>query len=135
MNSLATQVKDVEWRMVGYDDPREVLTPSETERLSGRAHPYLERTAEGGRFKAVVASFSLRSSHYATMAVREATKTSSARDVQGALSVQHDAEKEEESNGDEGLKRSLPEVQGEGDDSAKRAKLEEAVEGEKKQCD
>ncbi len=86
---LSRQVKDLEWRVVRYDDPREVLTASEVERhrqgedgAAAAAAAVGEREGVEGRFFGVVVAFTVGPSQYATMVVREATKTSTARDVQ-----------------------------------------------------
>ena len=96
---IVGRAKDLEWKVLKYDDPRETLTPSEVDKLAGEDGEAMKRFRQiesrtEGRYSAVAVSFSLSPSCYATMAVREMTKTSSARDVQGALSRRHEEESE-----------------------------------------
>jgi tRNA pseudouridine13 synthase len=58
--------------MLSYNDQTIPLIPTDRDRLEGKL---LAGSIEGGKLAAVCLEFSLPSSCYATMALREATKT------------------------------------------------------------
>ncbi|XP_051548690.1 pseudouridylate synthase 7 homolog isoform X1 [Myxocyprinus asiaticus] len=62
---------DVSWELIQYDDPRVTLVHTDVEKLESRAAPvYLKE----GKYRALKMEFSLPSSTYATMAIREVLK-------------------------------------------------------------
>lgn len=71
---------------MNYNDENDTLIRSDIEELNGAAQP---KSIEGGKQKALVLEFSLPSSSYATMALREIMKcdTSVANQVQLQKSI------------------------------------------------
>ncbi|XP_055049203.1 pseudouridylate synthase 7 homolog isoform X2 [Misgurnus anguillicaudatus] len=62
---------DVSWELIDYDDPRVSLVHTDVEKLENRPAPvYLKE----GKYRALKMEFSLPSSTYATMAIREVLK-------------------------------------------------------------
>ncbi|XP_051545325.1 pseudouridylate synthase 7 homolog isoform X2 [Myxocyprinus asiaticus] len=62
---------DVSWELIQYDDPRVPLVHTDVEKLENQAAPvYLTE----GKYRALKMEFSLPSSTYATMAIREVLK-------------------------------------------------------------
>ncbi|KAK7116889.1 hypothetical protein R3I94_023281 [Phoxinus phoxinus] len=68
---LLIRPSDVSWELIQYDDPRVPLVLSDVEKLENTPAPvYLKE----GKYRALKMEFSLPSSTYATMAVREVLK-------------------------------------------------------------
>ncbi|XP_077056291.1 pseudouridylate synthase 7 homolog isoform X3 [Siphateles boraxobius] len=68
---LLTRPSDVSWELIQYNDPRVPLVLSDVEKLENTPAPvYLKE----GKYRALKMEFSLPSSTYATMAVREVLK-------------------------------------------------------------
>ncbi|XP_057182923.1 pseudouridylate synthase 7 homolog isoform X1 [Triplophysa rosa] len=63
--------RDVRWELIHYDDPRVPLVHTDVEKLENRPAPvYLKE----GKYRVLKMEFSLPSSTYATMAIREVLK-------------------------------------------------------------
>ncbi|XP_073688208.1 pseudouridylate synthase 7 homolog isoform X2 [Garra rufa] len=68
---ILTRPRDVSWELIQYDDPRVPLVHTDVEKLENAPAPvYLKE----GKYRALKMEFSLPSSTYATMAVREVLK-------------------------------------------------------------
>ncbi|XP_067292574.1 pseudouridylate synthase 7 homolog isoform X1 [Pseudorasbora parva] len=68
---LLTRPSDVSWELIQYEDPRVPLVQTDVEKLENTPAPvYLKE----GKYRALKMEFSLPSSTYATMAVREVLK-------------------------------------------------------------
>ncbi|XP_016431392.1 pseudouridylate synthase 7 homolog [Sinocyclocheilus rhinocerous] len=68
---ILTRPSDVSWELIQYDDPRVPLVHTDVEKLENAPAPvYLKE----GQYRALKMEFSLPSSTYATMAVREVLK-------------------------------------------------------------
>ncbi|XP_051771673.1 pseudouridylate synthase 7 homolog [Ctenopharyngodon idella] len=68
---VLTRPSDVSWELIQYDDPRVPLVHTDVEKLENAPAPvYLTE----GKYRALKMEFSLPSSTYATMAVREVLK-------------------------------------------------------------
>nr|CAB3265321.1 pseudouridylate synthase 7 homolog [Phallusia mammillata] len=78
----------VEWSVVRYDDLEQPLLVSDIERMEGITEP----EGKEGHFRALRIKFSLKTSCYATMALREVLKQDMTTTDQIALSDQHKAE-------------------------------------------
>lgn len=63
--------KDVSWELINYDDPRIPLVHTDLEKLENKPAPVFLKE---GRYRALKMEFSLPSSTYATMAIREVLK-------------------------------------------------------------
>ncbi|KAG9490009.1 hypothetical protein GDO78_005754 [Eleutherodactylus coqui] len=63
--------QDVSWEVVAYDDPKIPLVRSDVEKLDGKPLPVFNTE---GKYRALKMEFSLPSSTYATMAIREVLK-------------------------------------------------------------
>ncbi|XP_031640468.1 pseudouridylate synthase 7 homolog [Contarinia nasturtii] len=72
---------DLNWYFMNYDTETDVLIQSDVEKIRGEAEP---KSMENGKQKALILTFTLPSSSYATMALREIMKcdTSVANQVQ-----------------------------------------------------
>ncbi|XP_073475749.1 pseudouridylate synthase 7 homolog isoform X2 [Aquarana catesbeiana] len=68
---LLIRPQDVSWEIVAYDDTRIPLVGTDLEKLEGKPLPVFN---EDGKYKALKMEFSLPSSTYATMAIREVLK-------------------------------------------------------------
>ncbi|KAH1013909.1 hypothetical protein HUJ04_002830 [Dendroctonus ponderosae] len=79
---IVQHVKDLEWKILCYNDPTDNLIRSDLEELSGVKEP--ETIAEG-QYKAIVLSFSLPSACYATMVLREILKCNTSTSSQAGL--------------------------------------------------
>ncbi|KAK7891407.1 hypothetical protein WMY93_023370 [Mugilogobius chulae] len=62
---------DVSWQVIQYDDPRVPLVHTDVEKLENKAAPVFNTE---GKYRALRMEFSLPSSTYATMAIREVLK-------------------------------------------------------------
>lgn len=83
---IISKPTDVGWKSMRYSDPNENLVLSDLERVQGREDI---KSEDDGEFKAVVIDFSLRSSEYATVALREVMKVDTGRDSQSQLTQSH----------------------------------------------
>uniref|UniRef100_A0A3B3RZU0 Pseudouridylate synthase 7 homolog n=2 Tax=Paramormyrops kingsleyae TaxID=1676925 RepID=A0A3B3RZU0_9TELE len=63
--------RDVSWEVIHYDDPRIPLVHTDVEKLEGKPPPVFPKE---GKYRALRMEFSLPSSTYATMAIREVLK-------------------------------------------------------------
>ncbi|XP_061109078.1 pseudouridylate synthase 7 homolog [Conger conger] len=63
--------KDVSWEVINYDDPRISLVHTDLEKLENKPPPVFPKE---GQYRALRMEFSLPSSTYATMAIREVLK-------------------------------------------------------------
>ena len=79
----------VTWRLLHYSDTNADLIPSDLDRLRGLPPPADE---PGAPFRALVLQFTLTSSSYATMALREITGTDSGLAAQMELNAAYSAE-------------------------------------------
>lgn len=77
---------DLNWYFMNYNDECDTLIRSDIEKLNGETEPI---SIENGKQKALILEFSLPSSSYATMALREILKcdTSVANQVQLQKSI------------------------------------------------
>lgn len=84
---ILNQVNDFSYKILRYNDPHATLIRSDIEELEGYTEPDQDPT---GTYKGIVVEFSLTSSSYATMALREILKidTSSATQAQLNLKVE-----------------------------------------------
>nr|XP_018897314.1 PREDICTED: pseudouridylate synthase 7 homolog isoform X1 [Bemisia tabaci] len=76
--------KDVSWSIMKYNDVNENLILSDLEELKGLPKP---KSEEGGSFKAITVKMCLPSSSYATMLLREITKSSTSTSHQASLTA------------------------------------------------
>lgn len=80
---LVIRPRDVTWQLVRYDTLTTPLTTTDLERLQGTANT--AEVASTGQYKALRLEFTLPSSCYATMCLRELTKQSTTIDFQKSL--------------------------------------------------
>ena len=71
---------DVTWSLVGHDDPIQDLIPSDKEALENKVGAGGTGDNEQGKYKSLILKFSLPSSSYATMALREVMKVGTDRE-------------------------------------------------------
>lgn len=76
-------------QLIRYDDPHIPLTYTDRNRLEGKPKPTI---ATSGRWLAVRVKFTLTSSTYATMCIREMTKQDSSVGYQCILAAQSHSE-------------------------------------------
>lgn len=69
--NILMSVNDLSWKTLNYKEQNDNLILSDFEQLKGQQEPV---NVEGGKFKALVMEFSLCSSSYATMVIREIMK-------------------------------------------------------------
>ncbi|KAK9869840.1 hypothetical protein WA026_003566 [Henosepilachna vigintioctopunctata] len=79
---ICSQVQDIEWNIMKYNDPMKSLVLSDFDKLRKFEEP---QNISDGRFKAVILEFSLDSSSYATMVLRELMKTDTSPSAQVKL--------------------------------------------------
>ena len=82
--NIVVRPRDVEWRLVNYDDCLTDLIPSAKEKLNKSS---VDNIKSDGKLKALILSFSLSSSCYATMALREIMKVETDRASLAARSI------------------------------------------------
>lgn len=68
---IVKKIKDLTWKTVNYSDPKKDLILSDTDVLLNEVDQESEIGDPSGEYKALILSFSLDSSTYATMAFRE----------------------------------------------------------------
>merc|ERR1719367_659953 len=88
--------EDLKYRMIQYSDPNQNLTLSDLDVLKQKEA--IQSTPDGN-YNALVLEMSLRSSMYATMAIREFTRMDTGKTYQTKLTNQH--QKEETDNKEE----------------------------------
>lgn len=76
--------KDLTWSVVRYTDPDVPLAQSDEDELLGVEPPILD---ENGKFVALQIQFELGTAAYATMALREITKTETSAAYQSTLTM------------------------------------------------
>nr|XP_023019987.1 pseudouridylate synthase 7 homolog isoform X1 [Leptinotarsa decemlineata] len=84
------RAKDLSWKIMKYDDPTEDLIRSDFQELQGKPEPV---SIEGGKYKALVLEFSLNSSSYATMVLREFLKCETSSFAHSQMNDYHEEKK------------------------------------------
>ncbi|KAG0057689.1 multisubstrate pseudouridine synthase 7 [Gryganskiella cystojenkinii] len=82
---ILSKPENVEWEILKYDDADIPLTLTDVERMDGKTKP--EKVGESGKYTALVLSLTLRSSQYATMAIREVCKQDTSAAFQSTLNT------------------------------------------------
>ncbi|XP_034945615.1 uncharacterized protein Pus7 [Chelonus insularis] len=85
--------EDLSWRVMHYKDLRDDLIPSDINELRGNPVP---KDCPDGKYKALILEMSLKSSCYATMALREVLKHDTSAKIQAAQSAAYHAQDEAE---------------------------------------
>lgn len=80
---VVSAVKDLAWEQLLYDDKTAQLTVSDLERVRGT----VPAMPQGERFRALRLEFSLKSSQYATMVLREVLKIDTSSAFQASLTA------------------------------------------------
>merc|ERR1712150_138970 len=80
---------DLKYHMIQYSDPNQNLTLSDLDVLKQKKEI---QSTEDGSYHALVLEMSLRSSMYATMAIREFTRMDTGKTYQSKLTTQHQKE-------------------------------------------
>ncbi|KAG0319081.1 multisubstrate pseudouridine synthase 7 [Dissophora globulifera] len=76
--------QNVQWEIVRYDDANVPLTLTDAEMLEGKAKP---ESVPGGKYLALILDLTLKSSQYATMAIREICKQDTTAAFQSTLNT------------------------------------------------
>merc|ERR1719322_435081 len=84
--------KDLKYHLIQYSDPNQNLTLSDLDVLKNK-QPI--QSSEDGNYNALVLEISLRSSMYATMAIREFTRMDTGKTYQTKLTNQHQKEEDD----------------------------------------
>ena len=124
------RAEELSWRTVRYSDPSKSLVESDLDRLRGVKEAEGAGNEPEGKYKAVIVDFKLKSSHYATMAIREALHLNTSKKEQAELTQ---AQLEQI----QGEKRKADNDQGQSEVEAKKAKIdkeEKVEEGEQKEA-
>ncbi|CAG9766059.1 unnamed protein product [Ceutorhynchus assimilis] len=79
---MIQQAKDLEWKIMYYNDPTDNLIRSDLEEVKGQKEP---ESVENGTFKGIVVAFTLTPSSYATMVLREFLKCNTSSSAQACL--------------------------------------------------
>lgn len=111
---------DMVWRHLKYSDPNVDLAISDIDRVDGT--PEVESEADGA-YKGLVVEFNLKSSTYATMALREALKSGTGKFWQTELTAKHMREHREKIAAE---KTEEDDAATDGEPEAKKAKLVES---------
>ncbi|XP_050306866.1 pseudouridylate synthase 7 homolog [Anthonomus grandis grandis] len=74
--------ENLEWKIMLYNDPTDNLILSDLEALQKKPEP---QSAENGKYKAIVVSFTLKASQYATMVLREVMKCNTSTSYQASM--------------------------------------------------
>ncbi|KAF6211438.1 hypothetical protein GE061_011950 [Apolygus lucorum] len=82
---VLTQVQDLEWKIVQYTNTEADLILSDLDKMKGKSLPIVE----DGDYKAVIMDFSLNSSVYATMLLREITKCDTSTSYHAKLTLEN----------------------------------------------
>ncbi|KAJ3332646.1 hypothetical protein HDU76_013532 [Blyttiomyces sp. JEL0837] len=83
---VISKPKNVSWKTLRYNDPNVKLTLSDLDKINGEPEP--ESIPDGSQI-AVVCEFTLDTSSYATMALREVLKVDTSAGYQSVLSADH----------------------------------------------
>jgi len=90
--------KDVSWSVLRYTDPDVPLAQADEDKLLGFDPPVL---AEDGKFMALQIQLTLNTAAYATMALREVTKTDTSSHIQSNLTFSSEDQKFKGKQGDD----------------------------------
>ncbi|KAF9981010.1 multisubstrate pseudouridine synthase 7 [Mortierella antarctica] len=86
--TILSRPENVEWEIVRYDETNIPLTLTDFERMEGKAKA--EQVKEG-KYLALILNLTLKSSQYATMAIREVCKQDTSAGFQSSLNPVEDA--------------------------------------------
>ncbi|XP_074644790.1 pseudouridylate synthase 7 homolog [Tubulanus polymorphus] len=81
---MMVKPSNLSWKMFAYDDVAHPLVLSDIDRLNEETEPV---SVEGGKYKALMMEFSLPSSTYATMTIREVLRTDTSAAYQATLNT------------------------------------------------
>ncbi|KAF8927357.1 pseudouridine synthase [Dissophora ornata] len=82
--AFLSKPENVEWEIMRYDEANLPLTLTDLEELEGKSKP---EVVKDGKFLALVLNLTLRSSQYATMAIREICKQDTSAAFQSTLNA------------------------------------------------
>ncbi|KAG9063739.1 multisubstrate pseudouridine synthase 7 [Linnemannia hyalina] len=82
--SFLSKPENVEWEIVRYDQADIPLTLTDQERMEGKPQPLL---VPDGKYLALILNLTLKSSQYATMAIREVCKQDTSAGFQATLNT------------------------------------------------
>uniref|UniRef100_A0A146L3C1 Pseudouridylate synthase 7 n=1 Tax=Lygus hesperus TaxID=30085 RepID=A0A146L3C1_LYGHE len=82
---VLTEVRDLEWKIVKYTNTEADLILSDLDKMEGKSLPVVE----DGNYKAVIMDFSLKSSVYATMMLREVMKCDTSNSYHAKLTKEN----------------------------------------------
>ncbi|KAG0250484.1 multisubstrate pseudouridine synthase 7 [Mortierella polycephala] len=124
---ILSKPENVEWEIVRYDESNIPLTVTDLEGMDGKTKPEVSKE---GKYLALILNLTLKSSQYATMAIREVCKQDTSAGFQSTLNTVEDKDEGspaaaataaaasaetkavEEENGDAGLsKRDIEQVE------------------------
>ena len=114
--SILNKPSDMSWRFVKYNDMNEDLLVSDVAILRGGGH---KSGLDEGQFEALIVEFSLPSSTYATMALREAMKMDMGKGAQASLTMIYKAAQDKKRELEDANENSCPD--------AKKAKIDDAA--------
>ncbi|KAF9951330.1 multisubstrate pseudouridine synthase 7, partial [Mortierella alpina] len=86
--TILSRPENVEWEIVQYDEVNIPLTLTDFERMEGKAKA---EPVKGGKYLALILNLTLKSSQYATMAIREVCKQDTSAGFQSSLNPAEDA--------------------------------------------
>ncbi|TRY63376.1 hypothetical protein TCAL_09032 [Tigriopus californicus] len=89
---IVAQAGNLQWRFIRYTDPNKTLVISDYNRVMGLPEIADE---EEGPYLGLILEFSLKTSNYATMAIREISRIDTGKEQQGQLTEQHQTQDEE----------------------------------------
>ncbi|ORZ05755.1 pseudouridine synthase [Lobosporangium transversale] len=84
---ILTKPENVEWEIVRYNEPNLPLTLTDLDRLEGKTKAEGVVDDAEGKYLALILDLTLRSSQYATMAIREVCKQDTSAAFQSTLNV------------------------------------------------
>lgn len=90
--------ENLDWKVVGYENPNDILIQSDVEKLNGVPEPV---SVENAPYKALLLDFRLPSSAYATMALREILKLDTSAMFQRMLEQEENSTKSNDSKASE----------------------------------
>jgi len=108
VRKVAARPLDLTWRLIQYDDPDKDLQISDADVLDGKEEIKSDsqpKEENGHLHHGLILSMSLKSSMYATMALREITRTDTGKASQTSLSQKHQYKKEVETENGVASKR------------------------------
>ncbi|GJJ69952.1 tRNA pseudouridine13 synthase [Entomortierella parvispora] len=82
---ILSKPENVEWEVVRYNDAEIPLTLTDQEKMQGKTKP--DGVGETGQYLALVLNLTLKSSQYATMAIREVCKQDTSAAFQASLNT------------------------------------------------